>query len=551
MPLFAPTSVLETHEVTNQPPEFGGRNLYLDDRVLREAVLREAGPWLDARMVALGEELGRENVLAAGDLANRHPPELVAFDRYGQRLDEARFHPAYHELMALAMKHRIHDLPWTVGERGAHVGHLALAALFSQVEQGTICPINMTYAAVPALRLAPDITGAWTDKLIGGRYDAPLRPIAQKAGITLGMAMTEKQGGSDVRANTTRAEPIDQAARLYRLTGHKWFCSAPMSDGFLTLAQAPNGLSCFLVPRITEEGRRNAIHLMRLKDKLGNRSNASSEIEYHGADAWLLGQEGAGVKTILEMVHLTRLGTVAGSLGIMRMALAQAIHHVSHRRAFQRRLIDQPAMRLVIADLALEYEAAVVLAARMARSIDDTDPQGRAFARLCVALSKYWLTQRVPGFVFGCMECHGGAGYVEESPMPRLYREAPLNAIWEGSGNVIALDVLRTLAREPLALASYRAEVDEGLRGGDPSLAAMATGLFDELARGAIGEQRARPVAERMALLLQAALLQRHAPGAVAEAFSLSRLSEARAFSYGALPSGVDVQAILDRQAFD
>ena len=545
MPAYAPTDVLETHEVTNQPPPFAGQNLYLIDQPLREAVRREAGPWLDERMTALGAVVGSEHVLELGELANRHPPELVAFDRYGRRLDEVRFHPAYHELMALAMDHGVHDVAWTVDEPGAHVGHLGLLALFTQAEAGTMCPINMTYAAAPVLAAHRDAAGPWLERLVGGRYDAPLRPITQKRGITLGMAMTEKQGGSDVRANATRAEPLGEG--LYRLTGHKWFCSAPMSDGFLTLAQAPGGLSCFLVPRIAEGGERNAIRLMRLKDKLGNRSNASSEIEYHGATARLLGEEGRGVKVIIDMVHHTRLGTMAATLGVMRMALAQAAHHVSGRRAFQKTLIDQPAMRAVIADLALEYEATVVLATRTARAFGDLDPQGRAFARLAVALGKYWLTKRCPGFVFECMECHGGVGYVEETPMPRLFRESPLNAIWEGSGNVIALDILRTLAREPEALAAWRAEV-EAARGVSRTLDAAADQLTSILDRGAVGEGEARWVAERMALVLQGALLVRHAPAAVAEAFVGSRLGEDRSAFYGAFARAPDIAAIVARQ---
>ena len=358
---YAPETELETHAVTNQPSPLVDVNLYDADVALRDAVQREAGDWLDRRASALGAVVGSEAVLALGAEANRYPPELVGFDRYGRRLDEVRFHPSYHALMALATEHRIHDLAWIEDRPDAHVAHAVLLALFTEAEAGTMCPINMTYAAVPALRTEPSVSGPWLDKLIGGRYDAPLRPIAGKAGITVGMAMTEKQGGSDVRANTTRAEDLGQG--LYRLIGHKWFCSAPMSDGFLTLAYARDGLTCFLVPRIAPDGERNRLQVMRLKDKLGNRSNASSEIEYHGAVAWRLGDEGRGVRTIIEMVHHTRLGTIAGTLGIMRRSLAEAVHHVSGRTAFQKRLIDQPAMTAVIADLALEYEAAAALVA--------------------------------------------------------------------------------------------------------------------------------------------------------------------------------------------
>lgn len=551
MPSFAPTTRLETHEVMNQPPEFGGRNLYAIDAAFREGAQREGGAWLDEPLSRLGGAVGSEQVLEWGADANRFPPELITFDRYGRRVDEARFHPAYHSLMALAMEHRIHDIAWTAERPGGHVGHLSLLALFTQAEAGVMCPINMTYAAVPALRVQPDVTGPWLQKLLGGRYDAPLGPVAGKAGVTVGMAMTEKQGGSDVRANTTRAYRLESSdPRAYRLVGHKWFCSAPMSDGFLTLAYAERGLSCFLVPRITPGGERNGIRVMRLKDKLGNKSNASSEIEYHDAYAQLLGEEGEGVKVIIDMVHHTRLGTMGGTIGIMRMALAQAVHQVSGRRAFQKTLIDQPAMSAVIADLALEYEAAVALSMRVARAFDAEDPAGRAFARLSVAVGKYWLTKRNPNFVYECMECHGGVGYVEETPLPRLFRESPLNAIWEGSGNVIALDILRTLAREPLALEAYAAEIAEA-RGADARLDAAAGALLDGLARHRPTEGQARMTAERMALVLQGALLVRHAPAAVADAFCATRLAGDWGRSFGTLPAGVDIAAIVARQRFD
>lgn len=545
MSSFAPSQHLATHEVTNQPPELVNKNLYLIDRPMREAVLREAGDWLDKRMIALGEVMGSERVMALGDAANRYPPELVSFDRYGRRLDEVRFHPAYHELMGIAMEHEIHDCAWTVDELGSHVGHFALLSLFTQVEAGTMCPINMTYAAVPALRDYPEVAEQWTKTLLGGKYDPDLRPIAGKSGITVGMAMTEKQGGSDVRANTTSAKPI--GGGVYELTGHKWFCSAPMSDGFLTLAQAPGGLSCFLVPRITPEGDRNAFHIMRLKDKLGNKSNASSEIEYHGAKAFLLGEEGRGVKVIIDMVHHTRLGTISGTVGMMRMALAQAVNHVAGRRAFQRALIDQPAMRAVIADLAVEYEAAVVLTARTARAFGSEDSGERAFARLSVALSKFWLTKRNPGFVFECMESHGGVGYVEETPMPRLFRESPLNAIWEGSGNVIALDILRTLEREPEALSAYRQEIDLA-RGKNAEFDAAADDLLTMLAQGTPNEFQARWVSERMAVLLQGALLVRHAPTAVSNAFCSGRLGSDITQFFGSQRHAADLDEIIERQ---
>lgn len=544
MPRHAPSTRLITHEVFNQPPDFAGRNLFTSDPILSHWALREGGDWVGSPLTALGAELGREEVLTAGEEANRYPPELTVFDRYGRRIDEVRFHPSYHRLMDLAMEHRIHAIAWAEERPGAHVAHAALLALFSEVEQGTMCPISMTYASVPALRHQSDVAAQWVPKIIGGRYDAPLRPIAQKRGVTIGMAMTEKQGGSDVRANTTRAFRDGEA---WRLVGHKWFCSAPMCDAFLTLAQTEAGLSCFLVPRIRPDGERNSLHVMRLKDKLGNKSNASSEIEYHDTHAVLLGEEGRGVATIIEMVHHTRLDTIAGTIGIMRMALAQAHHHVANRRAFQKTLIDQPAMRAVVADLALEYEAAVALTMRVARAFSGTSEHERAFARLAVAVSKYWLTKRNPNFVYECMECHGGAGYVEESPLPRLFRESPLNAIWEGSGNVIALDILRTLQREPAAREAFAAEV-MAARGQSPILDAAIDDLFGLLKR-VPAEADARRIAERMALVLQGALLVQGAPAAVADAFIASRLGGEGGRSFGVLPAAADVTAILVRVA--
>jgi putative acyl-CoA dehydrogenase len=542
MPRHAPATHLITHEVTNQPPEFAGRNLYLSDPILREAACREGGEWVDAPLAALGADVGSEEVLQWGEEANRYPPELTVFDRYGRRIDEVKFHPSYHRLMELAMRHRIHSIAWAEERPGSHVAHAAMMALFTEAEQGVMCPVSMTYASVPALRHQPDVAAEWLPKIVDGAYDAPLKPIAEKRGVTVGMAMTEKQGGSDVRANTTRAHRDGDA---WRLVGHKWFCSAPMCDAFLTLAYTDAGLSCFLVPRIKPDGERNALHVMRLKDKLGNKSNASSEIEYHDTFAVLLGEEGRGVATIIEMVHHTRLDTISGTLGIMRMALAQAHHHVAHRRAFQKTLLDQPVMRAVIADLTLEYEAATALVMRVARAFSGTDEMEKAFARLAVAVAKYWLTKRNPNFVYECMECHGGAGYVEESPLPRLYREAPLNAIWEGSGNVIALDILRTLGKEPAAREAFAAELLIA-RGADGRLDAATHDLF-ELLKAAPHEADARRIAERMALTLQASLLVRHSPRAVADAFIATRLGGQGGRSFGVLPNGADIDAIVGR----
>jgi putative acyl-CoA dehydrogenase len=544
MPTFSPRTNLETHTVENQPPPFANQNLYSIDPVMGESVRREAGDWLDSRAAALGAVLGSEDVLLLGEAANRHYPELITFDRYGRRLDEVRFHPSYHALMTLAMEHRVHDLAWTVEAPGRHLGHAALLALFTQVEAGTMCPIDMTYACVPTLHAQPDVTGPWLEKLVGGRYDPTLRPIEAKSGITLGMAMTEKQGGSDVRSNTTRALAL--GAGDYSLTGHKWFCSAPMSDGFLTLAYLDDGLTCFLVPRITPNGERNAIHLMRLKDKLGNKSNASAEIEYHGAYGMRLGDVGQGVKTIIDMVQHTRLGTIAMTIGLMRRALVEAVNHVSGRRAFGKALIEQATMTAVIADLAVEYEAAVVLVMRVARVLGDEGLHAKALARLGIALAKYWLTKRCPNFVYECLECHGGAGYVEEGPMPRLFRESPLNAIWEGSGNVIALDVLRTLTREPVAIDAYAAEVALA-KGANASFDRAIHDVIERLA-GPVDEAQARLFCERMVLVLQGSLVVRHLPPAVADAFCARHFGEGAGTTYGTLPRGVDINGIVKRQ---
>ena len=540
-----PIISLSTHLVTNQPPPLVDRDFHADDPAMAEAVLREAGPWLDRRMRALGPVAGSAEVLDMGAEANRNPPTLHAFDRYGQRLDEVHFHPAYHRLMALAMEHRIHDIAWAPDEpRGRHLGHLALLALFTQAEAGVMCPIDMSYAAVATLG-AHAAGRPWAERLVGGSYDPRLLPFDSKTGITIGMAMTEKQGGSDVRANSSSATP-DGEPGWFRLRGHKWFCSAPMSDAFLTLANTGAGLGCFLVPRVLPDGNRNPIRLVRLKDKLGNRSNASAEIEYDGTAAILIGDEGRGVRTIIEMVHHTRLGTIGSTLGIMRRALSEALNHVRHRHAFGRTLAEQPLMRAVVADLALEYEAAVLLAARVARAFDAESGPERAFARLAVAVGKYWLTSRTPGFVFECMACHGGVGYVEETPMPRLFRESPLNAIWEGSGNVIALDILRTLAREPEALAALEVELDAAAGASRPFDRARMR-LGERLAAGG-GEDGARGLAERVALLLQASLAIRRLPPALADAFIATRLSEDRASGYGAAIAIGDTGPILARQ---
>ncbi|HZD25569.1 MAG TPA: acyl-CoA dehydrogenase family protein, partial [Alphaproteobacteria bacterium] len=485
-----------------------------------------------------------------GRQANRFPPELRTFDRFGQRIDEVDFHPAYHELMRLGLENGVSTIAWTAAEGGGHTAHAVLEYLLVQAEAGVCCPLTMTYAAVPALRRQPEVAEEWVPRILQGRYDPRSIPAAEKQGVTIGMAMTEKQGGSDVRANTTRAVPLGAGGPggEYALTGHKWFCSAPMCDAFLTLAYTDNGLSCFLVPRWTPDGQRNVFLIQRLKDKLGNRSNASSEIEYSGTWARMVGEEGRGVRTIIEMVHHTRLDTTLAAAGLMRQALVQAIHHAGHRSAFQRRLAQQPLMQNVLADLAVESEAATVLMARIAQAFDDDgrDASAAAFARIAVAVGKYWVNKRLPNFTYEAMECLGGAGYVEESMMPRIYREAPLNSIWEGSGNVICLDVLRAMQREPEAVPALLAEVEQA-RGGDARLDRAIDALKDMLAGPGDAERQARRLTESLALALQGALLVRHAPAAVADAFCASRLDGAWGHCYGTLPSGCDFAAIMAR----
>ena len=544
-----PTRQLATHEVTNQPPTLEDYNLYAADAALSEALQREGAGWAEDRVAAFGGVLGRADTIRQGELANRHKPELRVFDRFGQRIDEVEFHPAYHHMMALGVEHGIPSIAWTEAQPGGHVAHTALEFMAFQIEAGTCCPLTMTYAAVPALRAEAAVAAEWVPRILQGRYDPACLPAAQKAGATIGMAMTEKQGGSDVRANTTRAEPADgDGEGVYTLTGHKWFCSAPMSDAFLTLAYAKGGLTCFLVPRWRPDGSRNAFLIQRLKDKLGNHSNASSEIEYNDTWARRIGEEGEGVRTIIEMVHHTRLDTTLAAAALMRQSLVQAAHHAGHRTAFQRRLIDQPLMRNVLADLAIESEAATTLTMRVARSYDESEisPEARAFARLAVAVAKYWINKRTPNHIFECMESLGGAGYVEESPLPRLYREGPLNSIWEGSGNVICLDVLRTMQREPAAVEALQHELQLAA-GADRRYDAELKVLGDKLRRDDDIEHRARRVVEHLALMLQAGLLLRYAPHPIADAFITTRLMHDGGHAYGTLPSGTDTAAIVAR----
>jgi putative acyl-CoA dehydrogenase len=542
-----------THDVTNQPPPLAGYDVFAADSALVEAVEREGAGWAADDLHALGRLAGSPEAIEWGFAANRNPPELRTHDRYGHRIDEVAYHPAYHELMRVAIGHGLHGAPWAVQQRGAHVARAAGFVVWSQVEAGHGCPVSMTYSIVPALRNQPDLADVWEPRLVARAYDPRNVPAREKPGAIGGMGMTEKQGGSDVRANTTRAEPVAGEGRgegMWRLTGHKWFCSAPMSDVFLMLAQAPGGLSCFLVPRWLPDGDRNSgLRLQRLKDKLGNRSNASSEIELDGATAWLVGEEGRGVRTIIDMVAHTRLDCVLGATATVRQATAQALHHAAHRAAFGATLVDQPLMRVVLADLAVESEATTVTAMRLARAFDAAaagDEDERAFQRLAVAVGKYWVCKRQPTVVGEALECLGGNGYVEESIMPRLFRESPLNGIWEGSGNVICLDVLRAVAREPRALELFLDEVDAAA-GADARVDAAARRVRAELGDLDGIEARARRLVEEMALALQGSLLVRFGHPAVAEAFLASRLAGDEGLALGTLPPGLDVGAIVER----
>jgi putative acyl-CoA dehydrogenase len=536
-----------THRVTNQPPPLEDYDLFGADRPLAEALRREGPPWAEAELSALGKLVGTSDVLRLGDEANAHPPLLRTHDRYGHRIDEVEFHPSWHRLLGLAVEHGVHALPWREPRAGAHVGRAAMMILMSEVEAGHGCPISMTYAAVPALRAEPDLAAEWEPRLTSLTYDPRLVPPQEKAGALCGMAMTEKQGGSDVRANTTRAELLSSPGE-FALTGHKWFCSAPMCDAFLMLAQAPGGLSCFLLPRVLVDGARNAFHIQRLKDKLGNRSNASSEIELDGAWARLVGEEGRGVQTIVEMVNHTRLDCTLGSTGLMRRAVAEATHHVAHRSAFGKRLVDQPLMRNVLADLCVESEAATLTSMRLARAVDEAPASEEAtlLKRLGVAVGKYWVCKSAVGVVAEALECLGGGGYVEESGMPRLYRETPLNSIWEGSGNVNALDVLRILSRSPEALEVFLGEVDLAA-GADARLDAHVAGLKRGLRDHGELESRARRIAEHLGLALQGSLVVRHSPPEVADAFCASRLGGDGGRVHGTLPPGMDFIAIIER----
>jgi putative acyl-CoA dehydrogenase len=542
---------MPTHVVVNQPPPLEEYNLFTSDRALLEAVEREVPGAAQDELVELGELAGRPDVIALGFDANEHPPELQTHDRFGNRIDEVCFHPAWHRLMRYAAEAALHAAPWLDNQPYPHTRRAAKFFLWSQVESGHGCPISMTYAAVPAIRLQPELAEAWVPAFAQRAYDPRLLAISQKSSALCGMGMTEKQGGSDVRSNQTRALPAGRPGpgREYLLTGHKWFCSAPMNDAFLVLAQTGSGISCFLVPRVLADGGRNPFAIVRLKDKLGNRSNASSEVEFDATHGWLIGEEGRGLQTIVEMVNHTRLDCTIGSAGLIRAALAHAIHHATYRRAFGAALIEFPLMQNVLADLALESEGATALFMRTARAIDDaqSDDSAAALKRIGTALGKYYVCKRAPAVVGEALECLGGNGYVEESIMPRLYREAPLNSIWEGSGNINALDVLRILHKQGEPFEAWRAEVAPVL--GEPRIAAELLRLEGDLRESDALEARARWISERLAVLWQAALLVRYAPSNVADAFVASRIGGSLGRTFGTLPPGTALRSIVERAA--
>ncbi|MGH9078491.1 MAG: isovaleryl-CoA dehydrogenase [Acidimicrobiales bacterium] len=538
----------DTHEVFNQAPPLEGYDVFAADAALVEAVEREGAAWARPELESLGALAGSAASRELGRLANENRPTLHTHDRYGRRVDVVEYHPAYHQLMATSLRHGLHSGPWADPRPGAHVARAAKVIVWYQVDAGHICPVSMTYAVVPAIRHEPAVARVWEPMIDSTAYDPADRPATQKSGVTCGMALTEKQGGSDVRANTTRAEPDDNGTgRHYRLVGHKWFCSAPMSDAFLMLAQAPRGITCFLVPRWNSDGSRNAIHIQRLKNKLGDWSNASSEIELLGAIGERIGEEGRGVRTIIEMVNHTRLDCILGSAALMRQGVAEATWHAAHRSVFGKVLAEQPLMTNVLADLAVESEAATASALRLARAYDAVgDEHETLLQRLLTPVVKYWTCKRAPQHAAEALECLGGNGFIEESVAPRLFRQSPVNGVWEGSGNVICLDVLRALSREPDALEAYWAEVGRA-DSGDARLARAVDDLHVDLSDAETLEFRARSVVERMALVFQASLLVRFAPHTVADAFCASRLGGLGGRAFGTLPTGIDAASILVR----
>ena len=553
MPIHrAPLANLPTHDVFNMSPPIGDQDFWAGDTALRQWTTTMGADWATDKLAVAGASFGRDEVLGWSEQANRYGPELRAFDRQGMRLNAVEFHPAYHQLMDLAISNEIHNFAWRADRPGGHVGHAALTYMFSQAEGGVMCPMAMAYSALPSLAYTPVLEAIWKPRLMSTQYDQRDIPADEKTGAMIGMFMTEKQGGSDVRANSTSAAPLGAETGMgaeYLLTGHKFFCSAPMCDAFLVLAGTDaGGISCFLVPRWRPDGARNALMIQRLKDKLGNKSNASTEMEFQDTYGVMIGDEGRGIRTIIDMVSLNRLYCAMSSAGQMRGALAQALHHTSHRSAFQKRLIQQPLMKNVLANLAVETESAITLGLRTAKAVDAAgrDEHETAMARILTPIAKYWNCKRAPYAVFEALECHGGPGYVEEAPLARMYREAPLNSIWEGPGNVQCLDVLRVLAREPDAIEALFAELNAA-RGADSRLDTAIDEIRTELDAPDGLEARMRGVTELMALTLQGALLTQHGDAGVAEAFCASRLGPRWRGAFGTLPGGAKLDALLER----
>jgi putative acyl-CoA dehydrogenase len=531
----------------NQPPVLENYNLFTSDEALKTATEANGGAWNNERAAHFGEILGSADTLELGNLANKNLPVLKTHDRFGNRLDAVEFHPAYHELMRISVEHETHSLAWTSANPGKYAARSVLAYLKQQTDEGTSCPLTMTFAVVPSLKIEPKIADFWLPKVLSNEYDARFLPTAEKRGATFGMAMTEPQGGSDVRANITFAEKLNDRGE-YKVTGRKWFCSAPMSDAFLVLAQTEKGLSCFLMPRFKPSGEKNALYFQRLKDKLGNRSNASSEVEFHAAYAQIIGEEGRGVANIMEMVRHTRLDCAVGSAATLRRAVAESIHFCRHRKAFGKLLSEQPLMKNLLADLALESEAATALGFRLARGFDESgsSEQAKLFTRAATAIGKFWNCKRAVFAVGEALEVLGGGGYVEDSVLPRLYRDIPVNSIWEGSGNVQCLDVLRAMRKEPLSIEAVFDELDAA-KGSNEFFDAFLLKLKDEFSNPENLEFRARATVEKFALLLQAKALLETAPGFVSEAFCLSRLSGDRNLNFGTLPAGVETEKIIER----
>ncbi|MEL6115605.1 acyl-CoA dehydrogenase family protein [Photobacterium sp. SP02] len=544
---FNPATSQDTHTVLNQPTPLEHYNAYDSDSILKYWVARFSGDWANSRLSSFGHHIGHE-LQEAGFLANKHLPEFQPHNRFGYRVDQVDYHPAYHQLMAHAIENGHTSLPWTQPKAGAHVARAALAFMHNQADPGSGCPLTMTFACVPALQHQPDVAALWLPKITATVYDGTNTPYFDKAGVTIGMAMTEKQGGSDVRANSTRATPVADAGpgKLYSLVGHKWFCSAPMCDAFLVLAKTGETLSCFLVPRWREDGSKNPMHIQRLKNKLGNKSNASSEIEFRGAHGWLLGEEGRGIRTIIDMVALTRYDCMIGSSALMAQAAKEAIWHTSGRSVFGRNLHDQPLMINVLADLALEAEAALAITMRIAHALDNSkDSTQAALIRSATAIGKYWICKRAIQHTAEAMECIGGVGYVEENIASRLYREAPVNSIWEGSGNVQCLDLLRVLQREPETFSALFAEFDQA-QGKHPLFDRKLAQLKAEFASTENIEVRARQMMEQLALIWQAATLFSYGEPHIAEAFAQARLSD-HYFQFGTLPADIDAKSIVER----